>query len=396
MTTAAGREPVVVTALGMTAWEPEFISALRHPAVGLAVARRCFEAVDLLAFVEAAAVDGAVIGDGLDGLDAEVVARMHRRGCWVMAVVSDEQASTRARTLGVDSVVILDPAHAATAAREAGACARALALPSPADSVEPPARGRVVCVWGPPGSTGRSTIALALADEVARAGFTCALVDADPTAPCLDQLAAVSTAASVTWSQRQVAQGRLTRRGLLDAMPLTRSGVRVLPGGAGDGVLRPDLWPTVREQLRAAVDVVVIDLGAHAHPDAENPEDQRLAEALSADELVTVGTCEPVGLARLMRFLVSLSAHPTVDGPGPRHTVAVTAMPSDSASAAFVRMHVAPLLRTLHGSIALVDDDRATCLAARTRGLPLADVAPASRVRRDLQALAAHIAAPAA
>ena len=396
MTGVAGRETVVVTALGMTAWEPEFISALRHPAVGLAVARRCFEAVDLLAFVEATAVDGAVIGDSLDGLDAEVISRMHRRGCWVMAVVSDEQASTRARLLGVDCVVILDPAHPASAARDAGVCARSLAVPPSADAAEPPARGRVVCVWGPPGSTGRSTVALALADEVARAGLTCALVDADPTAPCLDQLAAVSTAASVTWSQRQVAQGRLTRRALLDAMPLTRSGVRVLPGGTGDGMLRPDLWPTVREQLREAVDVVVIDLGAHAHPDAENPEDQYLIEAFSADELVTVGTCEPVGLARLMRFLVALSAHPTAGAPGPRHTVAVTAMPGDSASAAFVRMHIAPLLRNLQGSIALVDDDRATCIAARTRGLTLAEVAPASRVRRDLRALAAHIAAPAA
>ncbi|MBU6213591.1 MAG: hypothetical protein KGP01_04015 [Actinomycetales bacterium] len=396
MTIGPGRETVVVTALGMTAWEPEFISALRHPAVGLAVVRRCFEAVDLLACIEATAVDGAIIGDGLDGLDAEVVARIRRRGCWVMAVVSDEQAAVRARMLGADSVVLLDPDHPAGAARDAGASARVLAQPPESDAPEIPGRGRVVCVWGPAGSTGRSTVALTLADEAARRGFSCALVDADPTAPCLDQLAAVVSPASVTWSQRQVAQGRLTRRGLLEAMPVTRSGVRVLPGGAGDSMLRPDLWPTVREQLKEAVEVVVIDLGAFGHPDAEDSGDQRLAEALGADELVTVGTCEPVGLARLMRFLVALSATPTLDRAGPRHTVVVTAMPSDPASAAFVRMHVAPLLRTLHGSIALVDDDRATCLAARTRGLTLAEAAPSSRVRRDLQALAAHICVPAA
>lgn len=396
MNPAPGTDIHVVTALGMTAWEPEFISALRHPAVGLTVVRRCFEAVDLLAYVAATEVDGAVISEWLDGLDAEVIAQLHRHNCWVLAVVSDDEQSARARSLGADAIVIVDGDHPAGAARDAGASARALRLSLPEPDDYPADAGRVVCVWGPHGSAGRSTVALTVADEIARAGVSCALVDADPVAPSVDQLTGVITPASVTWAQRLAAQGRLTPQELLTAMPSTRSGLRILPAGTTDGVLRKDLWPAVLDCMQRTVAVTIIDMGPFSTVDFDDSDDVRLMQALWADDLITVGTCEPVGLARLLRFLSAFRMAAASTHRTGRHTVAITHMPRDPASVAFIRSHVAPLLRENHAGLALVDDDRASCLAARSAARPLAEAAPTSRLRRDLRALAAHIAVPAA
>ena len=47
----------------------------------------------------------------------------------------------------------------------------------PAD--EPGRRGSVVAVWGPTGAPGRTTVAVTLADELARLGSAALLVDAD-------------------------------------------------------------------------------------------------------------------------------------------------------------------------------------------------------------------------
>lgn len=397
----------VVTALGMTSWEPEFIAALRHPSVGLIVQRRCFEVVDLLAFLTASDVDGVVVGQDLVGLDVEVIAQVHAAGSWLIALVADETYAQWVTAAGADAVVFIDAEHPAAAARSAGQSARALIEPVAHALPEASALGRLVCVWGPPGSAGRSTVALALADECARHGLSTALVDADPVAPSLDQLLGLTgVGASVTWAQRQAAQGQLTRRVLLEAMPMTRSGVRVLPGSAGGTVLRPHLWPAVLTELRSAAQVVVVDLGAHINFDSVDPDDMHVLAALTCDELVTVGSCDPVGLSRLIRFLEGVSAaarttqsqdllHPPLATP--RHTVAVTHVPAaDIAVTAFLRGHVASRIQVLHGDLAFVDDDPRTCRAARARGQTLAECAPKSQIRRDLRALAAQVSQRAA
>lgn len=406
--TSRGWEPAsVVTALGMTAWEPEFIAALRHPSVGLVVQRRCFEVVDLLAFLVASDVDGVLVGQDLDGLDADVIAHVHAAGSWIVVLAADEAFAQWATDAGADAVVFIDEEHPASAARLTGQRARDVREPMTHSIVETSATGRLVCVWGPPGSAGRSTIALALADECARQGLSTALVDADPYAPSLDQLAGLTgVVASVTWAQRQAAQGLLTRRVLLDAMPITRSGVRVLPGAAGGTVLRPHLWSTVLHELQAAAQVVVVDLGAHMALDAADPDDLHIASALSCDELVSVGSCDPVGLARLIRFLEGVAAasrrrmnesSPPTQASSPRHTVAVTHVPAaDLVASAFLRGHVLSRIQQLGGDLAFVDDDPRACRAARSRGQTLAECAPKSQIRRDLRALAVQVSQRAA
>jgi MinD-like ATPase involved in chromosome partitioning or flagellar assembly len=240
---------------------------------------------------------------------------------------------------------------------------------------------------------------LALADECAREGLSTALVDADRYAPSLDQLLGMAAVpASVTWAQRQAAQGMLTRLALLDAMPMTRTGVRLLPGAAGGSMLRPHLWPQVLRELRSAVQVVVVDLGAQPCADWVTGDDLYVDAAFECDELVTVGTCDPVGLARLMRFLECVKATAThFQATGPKHTVTVTHVPAGNhVATAFLRTHVASCVESLGGNLALVDDDPQTCLKSRTKGQTLAECAPTSQIRRDLRALASHICGRAA
>ena len=70
---------------------------------------------------------------------------------------------------------------------------------------------QLLVVWGPIGSTGRSTIALNLAYEFALLGQRVLLLDLDTQAPCLNQLLPISeTSAGLAGAARLIRQGRFT------------------------------------------------------------------------------------------------------------------------------------------------------------------------------------------
>lgn len=153
-------------------------------------------------------------------------------------------------------------------------------------------------------------MAIAIAAELAAAGRRTVLVDADPHGGSLTQQLGI-----LDESSGLLASARRVNAGLLDATALAASCRRA---GSGPEVLtglpRADRRIEVRaevltEILRTAVELgsVVVDTGFSIE-DERSDRDRMTLEALAvADEIVAVGSADPVGLARLARGLVDLA-----------------------------------------------------------------------------------------
>jgi MinD-like ATPase involved in chromosome partitioning or flagellar assembly len=169
-------------------------------------------------------------------------------------------------------------------------------------------------VWGPAGS-GRSTVAAAVAAEIGRRRRRVVLVDADPYGGALaQQLGILDEVSGLLAAVRLEAGGQLEARlgSVQRGIDQHLSVVTGLP--------RADRWVEVRpgtvDQLlslaRAGAEVVV-DTGFSVEEDAvpdlggRPGRNQMTLEALDlADDVLVVGTADPVGLSRLARALVEL------------------------------------------------------------------------------------------
>ena len=173
----------------------------------------------------------------------------------------------------------------------------------------------MVVVWGPAGAPGRTLVATALAATLAERGLRTTLVDADPYAASVAQQLGVLDEVSGLLSA-----ARLTGDGAL------ASGFASVQRALGDhltvvtGLPRPDRWVEVRAGvLEHLLEVarthgqVVVDTGFSLEDDPASDlmtrpgRNQLTLGALDvADEVVVVGSADPVGLARLARGLVEL------------------------------------------------------------------------------------------
>jgi MinD-like ATPase involved in chromosome partitioning or flagellar assembly len=174
--------------------------------------------------------------------------------------------------------------------------------------------GRLVAVWGPPGAPGRTTVTIGLAAEAARRNVRAGIVDADPYGSGVGLALAVLEEVSGL-----LAAARLANAGRLEPVSLAAVGREVTTGvRLYTGLPRPDRWPDVRPQafgelltVAAQLDqLVVVDTGpslgtADPDPYATGParDDMTRIAVDRADDLVVVGSADPVSLTRLARAL---------------------------------------------------------------------------------------------
>jgi MinD-like ATPase involved in chromosome partitioning or flagellar assembly len=250
-------------------------------------------------------------------------------------------------------------------------------------------RGRVVAVWGPAGAPGRTTVAIGVADEAARLGVRTLLADADPyggtVAPTVglpDEIAGLALAS------RDAVAGRLGTVRLAQRSRQLRPRLRVLTGHS-----RADRWrelpsaglPLVLDESRRLCALTVVDCGFCLELDEDRTEPQRngatLAVLAAADTVLCVGAADPIGLHRLSHGLDDLrTVLPGVVPLVVANRVAGTAMSRD----------VTTSLRRwgdVEASARLPADPAGPTAAIRA-GAPLAEVAPASPLRRSLVELA--------
>ncbi len=384
---------VLVVASG-AAWESRALEVLgAHP--GTVVLKRCVDVNDLLAAASSGQARVAVLGLDARGLDAAAVGRLHDHGVRAVAVVADEgddAGRVRAARIGIGSVVpaaglaalpdavlaavATPPAASPAFGGAAGAPASAPAEPPEAPSAGP--GGRVLTVWGPAGAPGRSTVAAALAAELARRGRRTMLVDADPYGGLVgQQLGVMDEVSGLLSAARLATAGDLeerfatVQRGLDPRLSVVT------------GLPRPDRWAEVRPgtvehllELGRAQGEVVVDTGFSlerepgADPAARPLRNQLTLGALEvADVVVVVGAADPVGLSRLARGLADVREASEAAARGALHVVVNRMRASLGWSERDIAAMVAGLVRP--AGLHFLPDDRAAVDRALVAGRTL-------------------------
>lgn len=277
----------------------------------LVVLKRCVDVDDLLATATSGQADTAVVAIEAPGLDLAAVDHLGDHGVRTIAVVTDEGGTVRAGRIGVRTC--LDDVGELPAAITTDQAPEPLP-PVPSEAPAQPVGGRILAVWGPAGAPGRTTVATALAAALSRRAPT-TLVDVDPYGGTVAQALGVLDEVSGLLSA-----ARLASTGLLEEQfaGVQRSLDRQLT--VVTGLPRPDRWSEVRAgtvellaELAGRRGHVVLDTGFSLEDDdlSGRPGRHRLTTAALevADEVVVVGTADPVGLSRLARALVDLREH---------------------------------------------------------------------------------------
>ncbi|QOD02210.1 P-loop NTPase [Pseudarthrobacter sp. BIM B-2242] len=393
------------------------------------VVRRCAELTELLAACQSGLARAAVVADGSEGLTASLVDRLGAVGVAIIALTDNAEEAARLRGIGVASAltgvesaalagriaeavsqltgqpaVATRGATSGSALGDTGAALRPLAAES-AGVPEASGAGRIIAVWGPAGSPGRTFVAANIAGELAAEGKSVLLVDADSYGASIAAvLGLLDESAGIAQACRLADQGLLEAEALLKvASPVaTKLGTfRVLTG-----ITRADRWTELRaaalslvlERAREIADVVVVDTGFCLEADEELSFDtvapRRNAATLRslelADTVFAVGAADPVGVPRLVRGLAELElAVPHVSPVVVLNKVRASAVgrsPERQLKDAWERYGPSPRLS------AFLPADSSAADAALLGGSLLLETAPESKLRR---AIADLVCAPA-
>ncbi len=419
------RLPVLIAAGGAT-WEAALVAALDSGAGAVSVARRCVDVVDLLAVAATGQGRAALIAAGLRRLDADAVDRLRAADVVPVGVVvrGDADGEDRMRALGIDylvpddaeasvvAAVVVEAVEAAArsettsrGARVFGDPATSMAVPpGTGDAVSPEGptrRGSVIAVWGPTGAPGRTTVAIALADEFARLGSASLLVDADVYGGTVAaQLGLLDESPGLAAACRLAAGTRLDGAALAGLCWQLRPELRILTGlplASRWTELRPTAVTAVLGAARQLADFTVVDCGFCLETDEELSFDSlaprrngaTLAVLDEADCVVVVGAADPIGMQRLVRALAELRdaeidatqwvvLNKTRGGvvPGDTRSELVGALEQFAATT----------------PAALLPYDRESLDSALASGRSLGEARPASPLRRAIVALAAELA----
>ncbi|MEY3732679.1 MAG: hypothetical protein RL347_38 [Actinomycetota bacterium] len=388
--------------------EPELVARLTRPGAPVSVTRRCVDAVDLLGAATAGTAKVAVLGAGLPRLGRETLARL--ASCQVrpvgLVVDGDEVGARALRALDVPVVTVpADDLDLAVAA-----IVRAIEAPGPVSDVrsEPVDRdvttahapGILIAVWGPTGAPGRTSVAIGLADELARSGVPALLVDADTYGGAVaTHLGLLDDVSGIVLACRQADASNLDASGLASAARALDTRLRVLTGigkASRWAELRPSALARLWETCRGTPGATVIDAGFGLECDEELLHDTRsprrhaatLSAVTTADVVVAVGTGDPVGIERLIVGLEDLRRI----APDAHLRVVVTRV-RRGVLGRDPEGQIREALR-LHGGvtdITCIPDDRQSYDACLREGRTLAEIAPKSAARGVLRQFARQL-----
>lgn len=308
------------------------------------VVRRCSELTELLAACQSGLARAAVVAEGSGELTASLVDRLTAVGVVIVALTDSPTESARLMAIGV-TVAAAGVDSAELAVRISGAVAdwggpRSLqargigfadtgaairTMPGEEDLVPegPTGTGQIISVWGPAGSPGRTLVAANIAGELAAAGNSVLLVDADSYgASVAGLLGLLDESAGLAQACRLADLGQLDTDGLLrvaTSVALKSGTLHVLTG-----ITRADRWTELRasalgmvfEKAREVADYVIVDTGFCLESDEELSFDtiapRRNAATLRslemADTVYAVGSADSIGVPRLVRGLSELEA----------------------------------------------------------------------------------------
>jgi len=336
-------------------------------------------------------------------VNAAVVAACDRRAVRIVPLAAGPGEERLAAMFGLEPPLPLG-VEAWQLAERLGAPPVRSATVSEAASAAP-SGPRVIAVWGPAGSPGRSMIAMELAVELARGGRHVGLVDADSHAPSIAlALGLADEAPGFAAACRQSELGGVDARELTRiSAPIGSTGVDVLTG-----LNRPSRWPELsRSRVTAALaacrewaDYTVVDVAAPLERDEEIVSDldgprrnaATLAALRAADLVVAVAAADPLGISRFLRAYPELQA--TI-GATPVAVIANRLRPG--ALGVDARGQVRRTLDRFGGitDVWFVPTDPRAADAALLAARPIADVAPRSPITLALRRFVGEAVAPA-
>lgn len=299
----------------------EHSHALRNFLVerGFTVVRECVDAVDLAA---AALVEPGlcvVISQRTQRLTADVLHRLVDHVSRVVLIGEDpfiigNTPTLTHITLPADANELAVKVEAALTFTDAAAETPNVAAP---DHIS--RQGTVVAVWGTSGAPGRSTVAIALADQAARSGMLTCLVDADIEGAAIGTHVGLAREGdSLLLACRLAERSGLNQDSASSVLTEIAPGLRVL-----SGLSDPHRWPEVTAQAIAAVidwaarahGLVVVDASAGLADTSDptlrsaNPRAVTRAVLDHADVIVLVTQASPISLQRLVFALGDLADH---------------------------------------------------------------------------------------
>lgn len=300
---------------------------------GHSVTARPANAQELVEQLIGSAADALLVSGSPRFLTDEVLQAADRAGIRSVALATDEGDRRNAASLGLYEVIDDTAAWGdiealllgdGAARPDAGGRVRGMdAEPASGSAASGPRspNGTVIAVWGPSGAPGRTSIAIAVAAELAAQGHRVALADADtyggavaPALGLLDEAPGFAAACRLTSS------GGLT----IDELDRIAQGYRAARFSFAvlTGISRPSRWPEVSGErvtsalrvCRSWVNYTVVDCGFSLELDEEISSDlfaprrngATIAALREADVVIAVGAADPVGLARFLRAHVEL------------------------------------------------------------------------------------------
>jgi MinD-like ATPase involved in chromosome partitioning or flagellar assembly len=161
---------------------------------------------------------------------------------------------------------------------------------------------QVIAVTSPHGSTGKTTVSINMALELAAEKFKVLIIDADLDGPsvanyfCLPELPAGLVGAIRIASQNRFDQAQLVRL----SVQVPKTSITVLPGVISDQILEltSESLAAIIETAKASFDFVIVDLGS-LKPKQEFDLTSEVVRI--SDQVVLVALADPIGIFRLLR-----------------------------------------------------------------------------------------------
>lgn len=295
--------------------------------VGIEVRRRCVDAVELLAASTVSRGVPLLLHMDLPRLSREVLGALSDNTAEITIIASTDQQYLLAQSWGLGQVVRLHDSHSYRGLNAAELFTRVQQPIHPNDASRSTSQvqgnvggAHVVCLWSATGSTGRSTLAIGLAEAWAREGERVLLIDADTCGPSLaTALGVTDDLSGIVVACRYADQNSLDRRSLSSACRELQNNLWILTG-----LSDPQRWPevgaaslsSVIERAREFFDRVVIDI-APTVPDIADTADAQSMDPLArlrparnaasiavlkaADTVVVVIRPDAIGALRLVQ-----------------------------------------------------------------------------------------------
>lgn len=335
------------------------------------VARRCADLAEVLAGVDAGLANSVLLAGDEPGLDLTVVSKLRAQGVRIGAVPNG-RAIGDLRSLGVEVVSEGELVDFVRGSSESG------------QAPEAATRGRIIAVWGPGGSVGRS----ALVRDLASLAGDALVVDADTHRPSLTQLYGLEETSAIVALARHIERGRDPAE-LIDSilvdLPRSKGNRRLLAGlNTGERwrelprVVVDRMWEPLASQTRT----ILVDVSGGMDGRAERVDRYAVTRSAleAADVVLHVGRGTPVGLRRFVEHIDAVGS----DHPAHHRGVAITA---PKALGLDGRAKVSELLAGAPMPCEIIRGDRARLdeCELSMRAMPIAY--PRSGYSKDVRAL---------